>query len=112
GKTVHIATLMKDNGVVYALEKSSRKISKIKDNVDRFGLTCVKIFAFDSTKACDDNCGPEVGHDKPPFPPGSFDRILLDTPCSALGQRPILHSKFTLQELKSYPTYQRKLFSV
>ncbi|XP_071960043.1 tRNA (cytosine(72)-C(5))-methyltransferase NSUN6-like [Antedon mediterranea] len=112
GKTVHIATLMKDEGELFALEKSSRKISKITNNVNRFGLKCVKTFAFDSTKACNAEPDVTIAFDKPPFAAASFDRILLDTPCSALGQRPILHSKFTLPELKSYPSYQRKLFTV
>ena len=47
--------------------------------------------------------------DEPPFLPESFDRVLLDAPCSALGQRPqfILNQK--LSDLKSYSHYQRML---
>ena len=47
----------------------------------------------------------------PPYPSGSFDRILLDAPCSALGQRPQFVVKMTLKELQSYPRLQRKLFT-
>lgn len=49
--------------------------------------------------------------EKPPFPPCTFDRILLDGPCSALGQRPQHSFKKSRQELESFPVYQRKLLS-
>ena len=45
----------------------------------------------------------------PPYPPESFDRILLDGPCSALGQRPSTRNKMSINSLKSYSIYQRKL---
>ena len=45
----------------------------------------------------------------PPYPSCSFDKILLDGPCSALGQRPAVKNKMSLNSLKSYSTYQRKL---
>ena len=46
---------------------------------------------------------------EPPFPPGSFDKVLLDPPCSGLGQRPQLRYVMTNKELQSYPFYQRRL---
>ena len=46
----------------------------------------------------------------PPYPPETFDRILLDGPCSALGQRPALKNNMSLRSLKSYPVLQRKIF--
>lgn len=48
---------------------------------------------------------------KPPFPLRYFDRILLDGPCSALGQRPQHSFKKARQELESFPIYQRKLLN-
>ena len=39
----------------------------------------------------------------PPFVPNSFDRILLDAPCSALGQRPQLYNPIRLmKEVQSF----------
>ena len=49
--------------------------------------------------------------DGPPFPAESFDKILLDAPCSALGQRPSLSNPISSKELASYPSLQRKLLS-
>lgn len=45
----------------------------------------------------------------PPYPPESFDRVLLDAPCSGLGQRPNMGSTWSLKEICSYQPLQRKL---
>ncbi|XP_077010874.1 tRNA (cytosine(72)-C(5))-methyltransferase NSUN6 isoform X2 [Tamandua tetradactyla] len=51
-------------------------------------------------------------HREPPFLPASFDRILLDAPCSGMGQRPNLACTWTLKEVTSYQPLQRKLLTV
>lgn len=45
----------------------------------------------------------------PPFPPCVFDRILLDAPCSGLGQRPKLE-EIDFKHVASFPPLQKKLF--
>ena len=47
---------------------------------------------------------------EPPFPAQHFDRILLDPPCSGLGQRPQLRYVFTDKALSVYPAFQKKFF--
>ncbi|KAK7871652.1 hypothetical protein R5R35_009022 [Gryllus longicercus] len=136
-KTTHLAMLMNNKGTVIAIDKTSTKVDAIKDRCQQFGISCVKSFVFDSTKAvlevkkpedgtvkiqnfhqkkvteekCEDlsKC-PENIEMKPPFPPETFDKILLDAPCSAMGQRPQIISSVSLKQLKSYPPLQRKLF--
>ena len=49
---------------------------------------------------------------EPPFLPESFDRVLLDAPCSGMGQRPNMACTWTLKEVMSYQPLQRKLFTV
>uniref|UniRef100_A0A7N0T2R5 SAM-dependent MTase RsmB/NOP-type domain-containing protein n=1 Tax=Kalanchoe fedtschenkoi TaxID=63787 RepID=A0A7N0T2R5_KALFE len=45
------------------------------------------------------------------FPPDSFDRVLLDAPCSALGLRPRLFAgEETLESLRHNAEYQRRMF--
>ncbi|XP_067049452.1 tRNA (cytosine(72)-C(5))-methyltransferase NSUN6-like isoform X2 [Acropora muricata] len=117
GKTTHLASLMEDKGIIVALDKSEPKISKLNQNCDRLGVCCVKSFVFDGVKALDtdkqmdpDNCTMSLPA-SPPYPSGSFDHILLDAPCSALGQRPQFVVKMKLKELQSYPRLQRKLFT-
>lgn len=74
-------------------------------------------FVYDSTKIvqeitepCDSKLQYNSVLQGPPFIPESFDKILLDAPCSALGQRPQLTNKITVNQLKSYPSLQRRLF--
>ena len=44
----------------------------------------------------------------PPFEAKSFDRILLDPPCSAMGQRPLLRWGKSISEVESHADYQRQ----
>lgn len=45
------------------------------------------------------------------FSENSFDKILLDAPCSALGQRPQYYQPMKLKELRSFAKLQKKLFA-
>lgn len=45
------------------------------------------------------------------FAPNSFDRVLLDAPCSALGLRPRLFAgEETMESLRKHAKYQKKMF--
>ncbi|KAJ3709337.1 hypothetical protein LUZ61_013042 [Rhynchospora tenuis] len=45
------------------------------------------------------------------FAPNSFDHVLLDAPCSALGLRPRLFAaEETIESLRRHGTYQRRMF--
>lgn len=45
------------------------------------------------------------------FAPNSFDRVLLDAPCSALGLRPRLFAgEETIESLRNHGKYQRRMF--
>ena len=46
------------------------------------------------------------------FPPASFDFVLCDAPCTALGLRPRLVHRQTLRDLQQTAVYQRRLLSV
>ncbi|KAL1784760.1 methyltransferase NSUN6 isoform X1 [Sigmodon hispidus] len=111
GKSTHIAALMQDQGEVIALDKILNKVEKLKQNASLLGLHSIRAFCFDATKALKVDVieGPEGA---PPFLPESFDRILLDAPCSGMGQRPNMACTWTLKEVTSYQPLQRKLFKV
>ncbi|XP_063093957.1 tRNA (cytosine(72)-C(5))-methyltransferase NSUN6 isoform X3 [Cavia porcellus] len=98
-------------GEVIALDKIPNKVEKIKQNALLLGLNSIKAFCFDGTKALKHDMTEDT-QEGPPFSPESFDRILLDAPCSGMGQRPNMACTWTLKEVMSYQPLQRKLFSV
>jgi 16S rRNA (cytosine967-C5)-methyltransferase len=73
GKTTHIAELMGGRGTVLALDLHKHKIKLIDDNAARLGLENIESKAHDSRTAGE------------LFEEESFDRILVDAPCSGLG---------------------------
>ncbi|XP_063180773.1 tRNA (cytosine(72)-C(5))-methyltransferase NSUN6 [Chroicocephalus ridibundus] len=111
GKTTHLATLMHDQGEVIAMDKIAKKVKKIKQNAELLQLNCIKAFCYDGTKALSVEKR-EDEQEGPPFLPESFDRVLLDAPCSGMGQRPNMAYSLTLKEVTSYQPLQRKLFTV
>ncbi|KAF6737657.1 putative methyltransferase NSUN6 [Oryzias melastigma] len=108
GKTCHIAALMGDQGEVVALDKIRNKIDRIRQNAETLRLQSIKAYCFNGAQAVSSDPTPQT--QGPPFPPESFDRVLLDAPCSGLGQRPNMASTWSLKEICSYPPLQRKLF--
>lgn len=71
GKTMHLAELMQDEGVVWACDRTPSRLKKVRQNADRLGLHTIKICTGDSRKL-------------PQFV-GKCDRVLIDAPCSGLG---------------------------
>ncbi|XP_011517689.1 tRNA (cytosine(72)-C(5))-methyltransferase NSUN6 isoform X9 [Homo sapiens] len=110
GKTTHIAALMHDQGEVIALDKIFNKVEKIKQNALLLGLNSIRAFCFDGTKAVKLDMVEDT-EGEPPFLPESFDRILLDAPCSGMGQRPNMACTWSVKEVASYQPLQRKLFT-
>ncbi|KAM4605897.1 tRNA (cytosine(72)-C(5))-methyltransferase NSUN6 isoform 1-T2 [Polymixia lowei] len=108
GKTCHIAALMGDQGEVVALDRIRNKIERIRQNAQMLHLYSIKAYCFNSTQAVSSNPSQET--EGPPFLPESFDRVLLDAPCSGLGQRPNMANTWSLKEICSYQPLQRKLF--
>ncbi|NXX48059.1 NOP2 methyltransferase, partial [Tricholaema leucomelas] len=110
GKTTHLAALMHDQGEVIAMDKVANKVKKMKQNAELLQLKCIKAFCYDGTKALAAE-EREAAQEGPPFLPESFDRVLLDAPCSGMGQRPNMAYPLTLKEVTSYQPLQRKLFA-
>jgi tRNA (cytosine49-C5)-methyltransferase len=70
GKTIQIAAMMQNEGVLSAVEPVRNRFFRLQDNVRRCGATMVKFYQTD---------GRTVGRKTP----DRFDRILLDAPCSS-----------------------------
>ncbi|MEK4064489.1 MULTISPECIES: 16S rRNA (cytosine(967)-C(5))-methyltransferase RsmB [Paenibacillus] len=73
GKSAHMAELMKDEGSIYANDLHEHKAKLIADQALRLGLESITTGSRDALEL-EDTLEPE-----------SFDRILLDAPCSGLG---------------------------
>ncbi len=98
GKTGHIAQLLENKGEVVALESVDKKLAALQKEMQRLGISIVTPARHDLTI--------------PPDPAvfGSFDRILLDAPCSGLGvlrRNPDTRWHRTAADLKRYAVRQQ-----
>lgn len=72
-KTTHLSALMENQGKIEAYDLYEHKVKLVEYNLRRLGVKNVHIQAGDSTKL------------KEIYPEKTFDRILLDAPCSGFG---------------------------
>ncbi|KAF0715790.1 Aste57867_3159 [Aphanomyces stellatus] len=124
GKTSHLATLMQNQGTLVACDRSRRKVLEMKSFFDSVQLSCIVPIKLDSTHSVlpksDDVLSVQdviaVARAKDPkaklapidgFYAETFDKILLDPPCSALGLRPRLLHACNMAELEQYSNMQR-----
>lgn len=96
-------------GSIDAIDKSKSKLKKVQLRCDSFGINNVRIHLYDSLISVDSNNRNNDNENKPPFKRELFDRVLLDAPCSNLGQRPLLKIEADENVIKSFPALQRKL---
>ncbi len=73
GKTGHLAQLMENRGILVAMDRDDRKLSKLDAEMKRLGIEMVRTLAFDLGRPLDES-------EQEPF-----DKILVDAPCSGLG---------------------------
>lgn len=107
-KTTHLAQLMEDTGILIALDKSKKRVLLLEENVRRFKFECVSCYAFDATKAIS-KMPANSSKLQPPFAEETFDKILLDAPCSGSGNRPVLLAKISQKTIDSITLLQKKL---
>ncbi|MCF6179339.1 MAG: methyltransferase domain-containing protein, partial [Geopsychrobacter sp.] len=73
GKTTHIAALTENRAQILALEKHPQRVTLLENGAARNGCTSIEARQYDL-------------EDFPDFLElGSFDRVLVDAPCSGLG---------------------------
>ena len=75
GKSTHLAELMNNEGTVVALDRAEARLRRVDRNSERLGLTCIQPRHGDAATLVE----------RMPEWRGSFDRILVDAPCSGLG---------------------------
>ncbi|MHC1750409.1 MAG: 16S rRNA (cytosine(967)-C(5))-methyltransferase RsmB [Cellulosilyticaceae bacterium] len=101
GKTVHMAELMKNEGMVVSTDVHPHKIQLIEQTAKRMGLTCVNPTLQDGTEFKED------WHEM-------FDKVLLDAPCLGLGilkRKPDIRYNRSEEDVKEIVSLQKKLLS-
>ncbi len=71
-KTTQMAQMMRNKGVIVANDINFERIRALSHNIDRLGVLNVVITEFDGYKFAR-------------LTPDTFDKVLLDAPCSAIG---------------------------
>ncbi|MNP15150.1 Ribosomal RNA small subunit methyltransferase B [compost metagenome] len=90
GKSTHIAELLNNKGKVLSFDIHKNKLSLIRENAKRLGISIIDARQQDATKLNEDLVN-------------IADRILLDVPCSGLGiirKKPEIKYQKTIKDLK------------
>ena len=80
GKTTQIATMTDNKAFITACEKNKIRAERLKYNLQKQGATCVNIMTEDARQLSDYF---------------SFDKILLDAPCSGSGTENVFDDRFS-----------------
>ena len=96
GKTTQLSQLMKNKGVIIALDKKSQRLIALKNNLERMGTANTIVYNMDALNVGSLNM--------------KFDKILLDAPCSGnFTQEHGWFEKRDLDGIKGNAENQKKL---
>lgn len=101
GKSLHLATLMKNKGKVIAMDIHEWKLKALKVRAARDGIDIIETKIIESNKTIKrlEN---------------TFDRVLLDVPCSGLGvlrRNPDTKWKLSLEEIIRLTDLQKEIIT-
>ncbi|MGP4040348.1 16S rRNA (cytosine(967)-C(5))-methyltransferase RsmB [Gracilibacillus sp. D59] len=100
GKATHIAEKMSDNGIVYAYDLHAKKAELVRKKARDLGLKSIQSAQSDARKL-------QEKHGQQ-----SFDRILIDAPCSGLGvlrSKPDIKYNKTREDIEKLSTIQKEI---
>ena len=103
GKTARIAAAMQGQGTLVALERHADRLGRLNENLVRLGLE-----AWVQARQGDAGDSATLGA------LGTFDRILLDAPCTNTGvlrRRPDARWRFTSARLRTMVSRQHRLLT-
>ncbi|MFC6904654.1 RsmB/NOP family class I SAM-dependent RNA methyltransferase [Halalkalicoccus tibetensis] len=99
GKTAQIAALMDDTGLVVANDNNLGRLSALRFNAERLGLTNVAVTRQDARN-----------YSLKPLSLDAFDRVLVDAPCSCEGtirKNPDALDEWTLSHVEGVSGVQK-----
>ena len=99
GKTTHIAELMNNKGKVVACDIHENKLKLVEENANRLGIDIIETRTYN---------GEEFNEEFE----NSFDRVLIDVPCSGLGiirKKPEIKWEKKESDISSIQNIQRNI---
>jgi 16S rRNA (cytosine967-C5)-methyltransferase len=101
GKSTQISQIMHNKGRIFAVDKYDAKISMIRKNAERLGITNIEFYQDDAAQ-----------FENETLRSLKFDKILLDAPCSGLGvlsKKPEIRWKREPENILALTEIQKKL---
>jgi NOL1/NOP2/sun family putative RNA methylase len=98
-KTSHVAELMEDRGMLVANDSNLGRLSALRHNAERLGLTNLAVTNTDARN-----------YSLKPFEFDEFDRALVDAPCSCEGtirKNPDAHEEWSLHHVHEIAGVQK-----
>ncbi len=102
GKTTHLAALTANQAEIVAVDRSPQRVELIEQGAQRLGCSNISFHVWDMTTPADF------------LVPGSFDRVLLDAPCSGIGvlrRNPEGRWNKTAADLRQLAALQQRLLA-
>lgn len=96
GKTTQIAAISNNKAMITACEKNKIRVERLKYNLQKQGVKCTNVMQEDARKLDEFF---------------SFDKILLDAPCSGSGTENVKEEKFTEELIKRSQKTQEELLT-
>ena len=96
-KTTHMAALMHNTGNITAIEPKPQRLKLLEENLERLGVTNVKMVLFDAMKWDSETL---------------YDKVLVDAPCSGSGtlrRHPEILLHLKKMDISEYPILQMQL---
>ncbi|MCD6527830.1 MAG: 16S rRNA (cytosine(967)-C(5))-methyltransferase RsmB [Desulfuromonas sp.] len=100
GKTTHMAALTANGAEIVALDLHPKRLQLLTEGARRLGCEKISVQPWDMSRPCD------------VFTPGSFQRVLVDAPCTGLGvlrRNPETRWRRTEQDIKRLAVEQQKI---
>jgi 16S rRNA (cytosine967-C5)-methyltransferase len=101
GKTLHIAQRTPDLGELVAADDDALRLQRVRENLERGGRDALMLTA-------------DLRERPPSLEPASFDRVLVDAPCSATGvirRHPDIKLLRRPEDAAAFATIQRKILA-
>jgi 16S rRNA (cytosine967-C5)-methyltransferase len=99
GKTTHLAELMGNQGRIVACDIEEGRLATVRELAGRLGVSCIETVKVDPVR-------PEE------VPPGPFDVVLVDVPCSntgVMGRRPEIRWRLVPDDIRELVGIQQRL---